>query len=199
MATVPNVARTREFDTGAAVDAAMSAFRRKGFEGTSVQDLVDATGIGRGSLYLAFGSKEELYLAAVDRYRERFAVPLAEALRMGEPGPELIREVFVGLVDEIVRDARERACLVAGAAMERAHQDPAVAARLKATTTAIEDALFDVVVRARTAGRLPDRGDASGIARFLVTAMQGLRVMGAIDPDRDALLRTVDVTLDCLR
>src|SRR5262245_45980338 len=113
------MARTREFDTTAAVEAAMAAFRRTGFEGTSIQDLVAATGVGRGSLYAAFGSKEGLYLAALDLYRERYAGPLVELLADGTPAKALIREIMIGLVDEIARDGSRRACLIVGAATER--------------------------------------------------------------------------------
>lgn len=77
------MARTREFDTDAVVASAMEAFRRTGYEGTSMRDLSEATGLGSGSLYAAFGSKEGLYLAALDLYRRSYAVPLTELLRSG--------------------------------------------------------------------------------------------------------------------
>lgn len=75
------MARTREFDTEAAVTAAMQAFRRTGYGGTSVRDLANAMEIGSGSIYAAFGSKEGLYLAALDLYRRRYALPFIEMLR----------------------------------------------------------------------------------------------------------------------
>ena len=74
------MARSREFDTGKAVDAAIELFRRRGFEGVSIQEIVAATGIGRGSLYAAFGSKEGIYHAALERYRAVYADPLTELL-----------------------------------------------------------------------------------------------------------------------
>src|SRR3954469_9833039 len=106
------MARIREFDVDAAVGAAMEAFRRTGYEGTSMRDLAEATGLGSGSIYAAFGSKEGLFLAALDLYRQRYAVPLIELLRAGSDAREVIREVFVGAVDEIARDGRRVACLI---------------------------------------------------------------------------------------
>ncbi|MGH1556548.1 TetR/AcrR family transcriptional regulator [Streptomyces sp. L7] len=114
------MARPREFDTEAAVEAAMVAFRRRGFAGTSVQDLVDATGVGRGSLYAAFGSKEGLYRAALDRYSQMYASPLVDALRSGAPARALLRAVMLDVVDTIVGDGTEQACLIVSAATERA-------------------------------------------------------------------------------
>lgn len=192
------MARIREFDTEAAVDAAMNAFRRKGYEGTSVQDLVDATGVGRGSLYAAFGSKEGLYLAALDRYRLMYAAPLVDILRCGAPARELLREVLVGVVDEVVRDGSRRACLIVGASAERVAHDPKVAAHLRSTTSSLEDALSEVVAEAQAQGQLGSARDARDVARFLLSVMQGLRVMGSINPDRRALMASAEVALDSL-
>jgi TetR/AcrR family transcriptional repressor of nem operon len=192
------MARVREFDTEAAVAAAMTAFRRKGYEGTSVQDLVDATGVGRGSLYAAFGSKEGLYRAALDCYRVRYALPLIEELGGGRPVRELIRGILVALVDEIVRDGDRKACLVVGAATERAAHDPKVAEQLRTTTGSLEDALAAALAKAQEDGQVSDARSARDLARFFVTTIQGLRVMGSIDPDRRALMTAVEVALDAL-
>jgi TetR/AcrR family transcriptional repressor of nem operon len=193
------MARVREFDTEAAVEAAMAAFRRTGYEGTSIQDLVDATGVGRGSLYAAFGSKDGLYLAAVDRYRERFAVPLIEILRTSQaPARDLVREVLVSVVDEIVLDGSRQACLIVSAAMERVPSDPRVAERLRSTTGSLEDALTEVIAEGQAAGQVSSGHDARDLSRFLVTTMQGLRVMGSITLDRGSLMSAVEVAVGAL-
>src|ERR1700712_4386390 len=112
----------------------MDAFRRNGYEGTSMRDLADATGLGSGSLYAAFGSKDGLYLASLDLYRQRYAAPLADLLRSGENAGEnareVLHEIFVSVVDDIVQDGHRQACLIVGGAMERAHHDPRVGERL---------------------------------------------------------------------
>lgn len=192
------MARSREFDTEAAVQAAMLAFQQHGYEGTSIQDLVEATGVGRGSLYAAFGSKDGLYLAAVDRYREQYSTPLIEVLRSGAPARDLIRETLVAVVDEVVRDGSRLACLIVSAAMERVAHDPETARRVRTTTESLEDALTEIIAEAQARGEIADRRDARDLARFLVLTMQGLRVMGAIDQDRRALMTTVEVALGTL-
>ncbi|NUP32883.1 MAG: TetR/AcrR family transcriptional regulator [Streptomycetaceae bacterium] len=192
------MARTREFDVDAAVSAAMEAFRRTGYEGTSMRDLAEATGLGSGSIYAAFGSKEGLYLAALDLYRQRYALPLIDLLRSGNDAREVIREVFVGSVDEIAEDGTRQACLIVAAAMERARDDGQVAARLRSTTQALELALFDVIAEGQVRGQIPGDRSAADLAGFLVTSLQGLRVMGAINPDRASLMRSAEVALTCL-
>jgi TetR/AcrR family transcriptional repressor of nem operon len=192
------MARVREFDTKAALEAAMSAFRHRGYEGTSVQDLVDATGIGRGSLYAAFGSKEGLYLAVMDRYREQYALPLIDLLDSGAPARKLIRSVLLGVVDEIVRDGTRQSCLIVSATTERLPHDPEVAGRVRATTVSLEDALTEMIGKGQASGQVTSTRDARDLARFLLTTIHGLRVMGAINTDRGSLTNVAEVALGCL-
>jgi TetR/AcrR family transcriptional repressor of nem operon len=192
------MARVREFDTEAVVEAAMTAFRHKGYEGTSVQDLVDATGVGRGSLYAAFGSKDGLYLVVMDRYREKYALPLIEILRSGAPVRELLREVMVGLVDTIAADGSRQACLIVGAATERLSHDPKIAEHVRSTTGSLEDALTEVITEGQASGQVSSARSARDLAWFLVMIMQGLRVMGSINPDRRSLMTAVEVALSSL-
>lgn len=189
--------RIREFDTDEAVDAAMQSFRRTGFSGTSIQDLVAATGVGRGSLYAAFGSKEGLYLAALDRYRQRYAQPLVATLNEGNHARAVIREVLDGVIDATIADDAH-ACLVVAAAGEFAHRDPAVRARLEGTIRSLEDALFELIVRGQAAGEIPERVDAATTARMFVMIIQGLRVVTAIRPDRSTLVPLVDLAMSHL-
>ena len=192
------MARLREFDTEAAVQAAMVTFRERGYEGTSIQDLVEATGVGRGSLYAAFGSKDGLYLAAVDRYREQYATPLIDLLRTGAPAREVIREVLVAVVDDVVRDGNRLACLIVAAAMERVAGDPETARRVRETTESLEDVLTGVLAAGQAAGEIGERRNARDLARFLVMTLQGLKVMGAINPDRLSLMAAAEVAAAAL-
>lgn len=174
------------------------AFRQHGYEGTSIQDLVEATGVGRGSLYAAFGNKEGLYLAAVDRYREQYVTPLIELLHDGSTAREVVREVLVARIDDIVRDGSRLACLIVSAAMERVGDDPETARRVRTTTNSLEDALTEVIAAGQAAGELDGQRDARDLARFVVTMMQGLRVMGAITPDRRSLMAAAEVAVAAL-
>ncbi|MEU0037888.1 MULTISPECIES: TetR/AcrR family transcriptional regulator [unclassified Streptomyces] len=176
----------------------MNAFQRNGYDGTSIQDLVEATGVGRGSLYAAFGSKEGLYLAAMDRYRDRYALPLVEILRQGAPGRELLHDVLVAAIDDIVRDGSRRACLIVGAVVGRTAYDPQVTAHVQSTTELLEDALYQVVAEAQADGQLSDKRDARDLARYLIMTMHGLRVMGAMNPDRASLMAIAEASLDAL-
>jgi TetR/AcrR family transcriptional repressor of nem operon len=193
------MARTREFDVEAAVGAAMELFWERGYEATSVDDLVARTGVGRGSLYAAFGSKHALYLKALDRYRCEHMAAALEAL--DDPAAPLLpalRRFFDALVAEAVGDAAPRGCFMVNATTERAGCDAAVAARVRENAAAMEVVLDRAVRRAQARGEVPAARDARALARFLVMAVQGLRVAAAATPSRAALGDMVAVTLAAL-
>lgn len=88
------MARPKEFDPNEALERAMLLFWEKGFQATSMRDLVQAMGINRGSLYDTFGSKEELYQAAIDRYCDEQTAGMIDMLSApGEP-KDVLERVF---------------------------------------------------------------------------------------------------------
>jgi TetR/AcrR family transcriptional repressor of nem operon len=141
---------------------------------------------------------ERGYLAALDRYRQNYADPLVELLTTEAPARELIREVLVGLVDEIVKDGTRMACLIVGAATERIHLDAQVAQRVRSTTQSLEDAFTTLIADAQAAGQISTATPARSLARLLVMATHGLRVSGAINPDRCWLMSVVEEVINCV-
>lgn len=200
--------RPREFDPDAAVVAAMETFWRQGFDGASMTDLTTATGVGRQSLYLAFGDKRALYLAALDRYREVFQAPLLEVLRAGGSGGRegaggwhvraVLRAAMVSLVDGSCGDVAD-GCLLVNAATERAPHDEEVRRRVAAAFQALEDAVTEALSTAVDDGAVSLVLDPRAFARSLTTTIQGLRVVAAVNPDRRALLEIIDTALAPLR
>ena len=214
---VAPVPRTREFDTEAAVGAAMELFWAKGYEATSVDDLVARLGIGRGSLYAAFGSKHALYLRTLDRYRcEQMGGALAALDDPDAPLRPTLRRFFDALVADMLGDAaptgahaegaadaarrepRPRGCFMVNATTERAARDRDGAARVRDNLAAMEEALERAVRRAQARGEVAASKDARALARFLAMAVQGLRVAGAAHPHRAALRDMVRMTLATL-
>lgn len=187
----------------------MELFWERGYEATSVDDLVARLGVGRGSLYAAFGSKHALYLKALDRYRcEHMAHAFAVLDEPETPLKPTLRRFFDALVSEAVGDSphvgpargagARRGCFMVNATTERAGCDAAVAARVRDNATAMEATLVRAVRRAQRRGEVPAGKDARALARFLVMAVQGLRVAGAATPSRVALRDMVRVTLATL-
>jgi TetR/AcrR family transcriptional repressor of nem operon len=192
------MARVREFDTDAAVAQAMELFWERGYEATSLHDLTEALGIGRGSLYAAFGSKDGLYRAALERYRQDLAGPMLRALSAGGDVRAALRGVLTGLVADAIADERRRGCMVVNATAERVPHDPVTSRTVRDVLQAIEDALAEALSAARERGELPSGKDPLALAGFLVIWINGLRVSAKVDPDEGALMRSVEVAMTIL-
>ncbi len=207
--------RTREFDPEAAVGAAMELFWTKGYEATSVDDLVQRLGIGRGSLYAAFGSKHALYLRALDRYRcEHMAGAFAALDDPDAPLRPALGRFFDALIADTLgvpprrgaapgrasrpQEGRPQGCFMVNATTERAACDPDVAARVRENLAAMESVLERAVRRGQARAEIPADKDPRALARFLAMAVQGLRVAGAANPSRAALRDMARVTLAAL-
>ncbi|GGX63810.1 TetR/AcrR family transcriptional regulator [Streptomyces hiroshimensis] len=181
------MARTKEFDPDAALQSAVELFWRRGYEATSMADLVGHLGIARASLYATFGSKHELYLKALQRYSEQHSPRVAEEL--SRPGPALpaVRALVTRFADESADDELRRGCFVTNTAVELAPHDPAAARGVEESWLALEAALTAALTRAREQGELPAGRDPVALARMLLVLMQGMRVVGKAVPGRARL------------
>ncbi|WP_327428553.1 MULTISPECIES: TetR/AcrR family transcriptional regulator [unclassified Streptomyces] len=181
------MARTKEFDPDAALQSALELFWRRGYEATSMADLVEHLGVGRASIYATFGNKHELYLKALDRYRETRDPQLLREL--SQPGPALpaVRTVVRRFATEAATEERRLSgCFVTNTAAELAPHDTAAARRVEHSWDHIETLLHSALVRAQAQGELPEDRDPRTLARMLLVLMQGLRVVGkaSTDPSR---------------
>lgn len=192
------MARQKEFDQVEVLSKAMQLFWYKGYEATSVQDLVDYLGIGRGSLYDTFGDKYKLYLAALDLYRRTEGRKAFAPLTESGPIKEAIAQVFRNLVEEALLDTQQRGCFMVNATLELVPHDSEVAARSQHTLKLMEQGFYQALIKAEALGELPDDRNWRGIARFLANAVLGLRVMAKINPDPQALRDVVSNTLAIL-
>ncbi|MFE4976236.1 TetR/AcrR family transcriptional regulator [Kitasatospora sp. NPDC056651] len=171
------MARTKEFDPDAALQAALELFWQRGYEATSMADLVERLGIARASVYATFGSKHELYLRALERYCEQSDAVLLEEL--SQPGPALpaVRALVRHYAAAGERE-RQLGCFVTNAAVELAPRDPAASRRVEASFDRLETLLTAALVRAAAQGELAAGREPRALARMLVVLLQGIRVVG---------------------
>jgi TetR/AcrR family transcriptional repressor of nem operon len=192
------VARQREFDHDVALDRAMAAFWAKGYEATSIEDLVARMGIQRGSLYGAFGDKQALFLAALDRYERVVVQDLFDALETPGSGTEAIRRFFRLRVEGSLERRRPLGCLLTNSAVELSRRDPGAAAKVGTSLAKLEQAFLCALERARDAGELEATRDLRPLARFLTSSAQGLSVIAKVAPERAVLEDIVAVILSVL-
>jgi TetR/AcrR family transcriptional regulator, transcriptional repressor for nem operon len=192
--------RTKEFEPDEIADAAMRVFWERGYAATSVQHLVDGTGLSRSSLYNTFENKQGLYRQALRRYQ---AVTTANVELLAGPGSakELIRQLLLRVVEDELGDPRRRGCLVANATLELAGHDEAVAELVAHNFQRLQKALEKLILRGQQAGEVAAERNARALARFFVGTMQGMRVLSkgsAAQQRRQCLQDVMEVALDTL-
>ncbi|MFS2294526.1 MAG: TetR/AcrR family transcriptional regulator [Actinomadura sp.] len=177
------MARTKEFDPDAALEKALELFWERGYEATSMADLVEHLGVARASIYATFGGKHDLYVKALERYLQTRDPDVVEVL--SQPGPALpaVRALVESYAEESVRDPRRRGCMVVNAAVELMPRDPQIARRVEASWDTVETALTSALTRARAQGEISADKDPRALARFLLVMMQGMRVLGRAHPE----------------
>jgi len=193
------MARPRKFDDTAAVDAAMETFWTKGYEATTTAELCESTGLGRGSLYNAFGSKHALYEAALRRYAETGYANTLEILRGSGTPSERLRALLLWVIDTDTADPVRRGCLAINASVEAAGRTDPVAETTRRHFERLEQAMREVIEEGQRVGEFAADRDPTRAARTLQSTYYGLRVLGAVAQDRAALLDVAEGALAALR
>jgi TetR/AcrR family transcriptional regulator, transcriptional repressor for nem operon len=181
------MARPKEFDVEHALQSALEVFWQKGYEATSMQDLVAAMGIQKASLYGTFGDKHSLYVAALRRYQQAALAELTEHLAQAASPLAAIREFVDEVVDHAAGRAGRHGCLCVNANIEMAPHDAAVAEQLRDHHERMRGVLAATLERARTLGEIPRKADPAGLATFLLGIVIAVNVLGKQRASRQQL------------
>ena len=192
------MARHKEFDRDEALQKAMEVFWARGYEATSMQNLVEHMGINRHSLYDTFGDKHSLYLQALDRYQEVESRKLFELMERPGSVKKAFRQLFAGVVEGSLCDGQRRGCLMNNAMSELAGRCQATAEKTLRNMAAIEEAFYRALLRGKKDGELKSVREPRAVARFLYNSFQGLVLTAKATRDRKALEDVVKVTLSVL-
>lgn len=160
-----------------------------------MQDLVDATGLHRGSLYGAFGNKQQLFIHVLDRYADVVVKKLLDILQANLSGKTAIRQFFLAVVEHVINGGSLRGCLVTNSAVERALSDSDTAIKVEDCLLRFEAGFYQVLLQAQTAGELDEAKNLRAISRYLTSSLQGLLVIGKVQTERQVLEDVVDITL----
>jgi TetR/AcrR family transcriptional repressor of nem operon len=180
----------KRFDIDETLEKAMRVFWARGYEATSMQALVQAMGINRGSLYDTFGGKRQLFLAALHRYDERNRRARLEALERGGSPRGAIEALFRGWIDAALEDAERSGCFLTNTALELAVHDREVGDLVARSQQETESFFMRLVERGQSEGEIPLSVDAPATARALLAALIGLLVLARSRPDA-ALLQSI--------
>jgi len=182
------MARPRNFDEGEVLRAARDQFWSTGYAAARVDDIAAATGLGKGSLYGAFGDKHQLFL----RTFEDHCAGLVEAVRRALDGPDAgaydrLRAHVLKVAEATASDVCLRGCLLAKGTAELSEQDPAVAATARRTFAAIEELLASCVAGAQRTGDIAPDADPARLAGLLLAVLRGIEALGKGGGSPDSL------------
>jgi len=180
----------KQFDREAVLDRVMQLFWSRGYEATSMQDIVESTSVNRGSLYATYGDKHALFLAALRMYDERMRRDMLAELEATSEPREAIRQLFLKFTLQASPDGGNRGCFMTNTALELAAHDREARQIVANAQEQIEAFLERMITTGRAQGAIGGQANAHDAARGLLASLIGLLVLIRSRPD-PALLQTI--------
>lgn len=185
--------RTAQFDRHQAIDNAVALFWKRGYAGASMKQIEQALDMRPGSLYAAFGSKDGLFMEALDSYASRMSAHLDVQVSQHESPLEAIRSYLRTMAEQITTpDSPARACLMVKTLLEVTDEQQHLRSRVNQRLAAVEDRLTSLLLRARDRDELPPNLDCGRLARLIQTQIMGLRSFAQRDIPAARVMELVD-------
>jgi TetR/AcrR family transcriptional regulator, transcriptional repressor for nem operon len=191
------MARPREFDEEVVLDAVVQCFWARGYESTSVKDLMGRTGLTAASLYNAYGDKRAVFRTALDHYIES---SIEERIRRCEalPPRDAIRSFFDDILRRSLSDRQRKGCMLVNSALEMGPHDPEFRETIAGTLKRIESFFLARVKKGQADGTITSSRSAVGLAQHLLGVLVGVRVLARVRPERSLLEGVISAALASL-
>jgi TetR/AcrR family transcriptional repressor of nem operon len=170
------MARPKEFDKDEVLGKAISVFSDKGFNGTSMQELVDGLGISRSSMYETFSNKQNLYAEALKCYQKSANKEVHDIIKNSSGAKEALRKLLETAVNKLLDNEQHNGCFLVNAEIELAAHDVGVKEMICQSGLNMESAFMEIIVRGQKDGELSARHDAKKLSRFISNTVKGLQV-----------------------
>jgi len=191
------VPRKKEYVRQKVVEAATHVFWDRGYAGTSVENLVEATGLHRRSMYGEFGDKERLFLACLDHYGNETWKHLIAMLLAFPGGLKNIGMFFRDRVDYAIPDTC-RGCFFVNTIIEKNSVGPKAIAMVCEYLNLLDEAFFSCLVTAQASGHIPAHRNCRTLAKYLTYFFEGLMVAGKENRDRGSLDLAAQAALEAI-
>ncbi len=190
--------RPKKFDKDEILGRAMRLFWQKGFEATSIQDLVECTGVNKQSLYDTYGDKRALYAAALKHYRTTNESRFGELLGESPSAKRTLRAFFEKVISETDSDAERKGCFMNNATVELAAVDEEIGRLCGDNMRSMEAKFVRIIKEGQSTGEIRRALDPEATAAFLFAALSGLQAVSKITPEKEKLERIAATTLSVL-
>jgi len=172
------MSRTEVFNREKVLDKAKNIFWFKGYSGTSMQDLVDETGLNRSSIYNSFGSKMELYLLTLKKYQEDIDELFERANQQNRNAIETIGLLFLYVLEDVLEDTEAKGCMLINCQTEMGNQDAHLNALFEAYQERLRSMFQRLVTRGQAEGYIRPDEKSDLLAYYLVNALHGFKISG---------------------
>ncbi len=173
----------KQYDETDVLDRAMVVFWANGYEATSISDLVDATGINRGSIYAAFEDKRTLFVRALEHYDRQHRLAFLSNIENNNGPKSAIIAIFDAVITSALEGAKPSGCLLVNTALELSEHDPEIARIVRDSLTELEQFFARMVARGQAEGQLPDSLNSQQAGAGLLALFLGLRVLSRSRPE----------------
>lgn len=192
------IGRPLEYDREEVLEIAMHVFWHKGFERTSLKELLDATKISKSSFYYAFGSKDQLYEQCLDRYCERQMEYLLINLDQATTGRVFIESLLKEIEETSRSKAPHKGCFLMNTASEFAGRDHVIYTLVSRATLQFVGVFQKAIKRGQEEGVISKQKAASALAFYLINSVAGLRTMIKANADPESIHEIIPVIVSAL-
>lgn len=192
------MARNKEFNTNEVLEKAVELFSCKGYNGASMQDVVDCLGLSRSSLYDTIGDKRQLYLEALKKYRQEKTACMVQRIQQTSDIKALTQQILQTAAQEGLQDPQQKGCFMVNSTIEMAPHDPEFARLVQANRQEVEDAFTDALRKGQSLGQIAARHEPRSLARFIFNAISGIQVAARSGADKKVFDDIIGVTLSVL-
>jgi TetR/AcrR family transcriptional repressor of nem operon len=193
------MARSKDFDEAEVLSKAVCIFWHKGYNGTSMQDLVDGLGISRSSLYDTFGDKHALYIKALDSYQKFGGNQMCDIINNTASAKEAIKKLLELTMRDLLNDEQRKGCFMVNAEIELASHDAEVKTVICRNEQQFENAVLRAIKKGQDSGEIRNTQDPLALARFIMNAVRGMQVSAKATADMaffDDIIKTTLSVLD---
>jgi TetR/AcrR family transcriptional repressor of nem operon len=168
--------RPKEFDEEEILRKAIYIFWEKGYNATSIHDLIDGLGIGRSSIYHTFGDKHQLFIKALEYYQVTGTAKISNVLENAPSLRAALEALMKLVITDLLNETVPKGCFKVNSEVEVAACDETVNKLVYNDDLLIEEALFKAFKKAQQTGEIDQSKDAVSLARFFCCTITGMRV-----------------------
>jgi TetR/AcrR family transcriptional regulator, transcriptional repressor for nem operon len=187
-----------EFDPDKAIDIAMEVFWCRGYENTSMTDLLGAMDLSKSSFYQTFGNKRQIFERCLKRYADMLSKNMEKELNAADSGRRFIENLFDTIANTAQQAEGAKGCLMVNSANEFGQRDPAIAISLNEGLLLFTEIFMKAVKRAQSEGEISADADPHAIVNYLHVSVSGLRTMIKAGADIKSAKGTVALILRAL-